>query len=238
MKDLKHVAVIMDGNGRWARKRGLPHLQGHRQGAETLRAIIEESVALKLKFLTVFAFSTENWNRPRLEVQGLMALLKVYLRKELEAIHKQNVRFRIIGERNQLSSDIQKLIQEAEDLTAHNTGLTFIVALSYGSRQEITQAFKEMASEIRDGKMTIDDITPARISQHLYTKDFPDPDLLIRTSGEQRISNFLLWQCAYAEFYFTPTLWPDFSKEEFRQAFQDFEGRERRYGLTSQQLAT
>ncbi|MEI8320953.1 MAG: isoprenyl transferase [Alphaproteobacteria bacterium] len=232
----KHIAIIMDGNGRWAQKRGLPRLQGHRQGVETLRNILEESGDLGIEFLTVYAFSTENWNRPSLEVQGLMSLLKIYLKNELKTLHKKGVCVRFIGERDKLAPDVMKLITQAEELTKDNKVLTFIVACSYGARQEIVQAVKEIAQEVLADKLNVDQITPETISSHLYTKDFPDPDLLIRTSGEQRTSNFLLWQSSYSELYFTPTLWPDFSREEFRNIVQEVQGRERRHGLISEQV--
>lgn len=233
---LQHIAIIMDGNGRWAKKRGKPHIYGHRQGAQALKNIIEESVRLGLKFLTVYAFSTENWDRPAPEVRGLMALLKRYLKKETQSLHEKNIRICFIGGREKFDADILDLMQDAESLTQHNTGLTFVVALSYGARQEIMQAIRCIVEDVSAHKVQTDQMTPEIFQTYLYTAGIPDPDLIIRTSGEQRISNFLLWQLAYAEFYFTPVLWPDFSKEDLCKAMDSFYGRERRFGLVSAQV--
>jgi len=225
-----HVGVIMDGNGRWAARRGLPRAEGHRRGAESARAVIKEAAALGVKYLTLFGFSSENWKRPSGEVTDLMGLLRLYLRKELAELNKQGVRFRVIGERARLPGDVQDLIDAAEARTRDNTGLNLIIALSYGGRAELVNAARALAERVRAGELDPAAIDEAEFSRHLETAGIPDPDLLIRTSGEQRISNFLLWQCAYTEFVFTDTLWPDFGAEAFREAVSEFQSRERRYG--------
>ena len=225
-----HVCVIMDGNGRWAAARGLPRAEGHRRGAEAARKVIKEAARLGVGYLTLFGFSSENWKRPAGEVTDLMGLLRLYLRKELASLHKQGVRFRVIGERSRLPEDVQSLIRSAEERTRDNTGLTLAVALSYGGRAEIVRAAQALAQNVKAGELEPSDIDESTFAQHLETADIPDPDLLIRTSGEQRISNFLLWQCAYSEFVFTDTLWPDFNAETFKDAISEYQSRERRYG--------
>lgn len=228
-----HVCVIMDGNGRWASARGVPRAEGHRRGAESVRAVIKEAARLGVGYLTLFGFSSENWKRPSGEVTDLMGLLRLYLRKELSDLHKQGVRFRVIGDRTRLPEDVQKLASAAEERTRDNTGLTLVIALSYGGRAEIVNAARMLAEKVHAGDMAPDAIDEAAFAGHLETADMPDPDLLIRTSGEQRISNFLLWQCAYTEFVFTETLWPDFGVQDFQDAIGEYQSRERRYGAIS-----
>lgn len=225
-----HVCVIMDGNGRWASARGLPRAEGHRRGAESARQVIKEAARMGVGYLTLFGFSSENWKRPSGEVTDLMGLLRLYLRKELADLHKQGVRFRVIGERSRLPQDVQVLIQAAEDRTRANTGLNLVIALSYGGRAEIVNAARVLAEKVKAGELDPADINEQVFATQLETADIPDPDLLIRTSGEQRISNFLLWQCAYTEFVFTETLWPDFGAQSFRDAISEYQSRDRRYG--------
>ena len=225
-----HVCVIMDGNGRWAAARGLPRAEGHRRGADSARQVIKEAARLGVGYLTLFGFSSENWKRPSGEVSDLMGLLRLYLRKELADLHKQGVRFRVIGERSRLPEDVQDLIRNAEDRTRANTGLNLVIALSYGGRAEIVNTARALAEKVQAGEMDPADITEETFAGNLETSDIPDPDLLIRTSGEQRISNFLLWQCAYTEFVFTETLWPDFGAQPFRDAISEYQSRDRRYG--------
>ena len=225
-----HVAIIMDGNGRWARARGLPRVEGHRRGAEAARAVIKSAAKAGVNYLTLFGFSSENWKRPEGEVSDLMGLLRLYLRKELASLHKQGVKFRVIGERARLPEDLQDMIRAAEKRTAANTGLNLVLALSYGGRAEIATTARALAQKVRDGELNPADIDEDLFASHLETADIPEPDLLIRTSGEQRVSNFLLWQCAYTEFVFTETLWPDFGAEAFEAAIADFGSRERRFG--------
>ncbi len=225
-----HVAIIMDGNGRWARKRGMPRTYGHRKGAENVVKITRSMKESGIRYLTLYAFSTENWQRSKDEVDALMQLLNEYLDKELKEIMDNNVRILFIGERNMLSPGIQEKMAFLERESAQNTELTLCIALSYGSRQEIVAAVKRIAKKVADGELEISQITTDTVSDALYTKDIPDPDILIRTSGEKRISNYLLWQAAYTEFFFTDTLWPDFSKEELCEIIQAFKNRERRYG--------
>ncbi|TWB44301.1 isoprenyl transferase [Nitrospirillum pindoramense] len=227
-----HIAIIMDGNGRWATRRGLPRTAGHKKGVEAVRRVLEAAREMGVSYLTLFSFSSENWGRPEGEVSELMHLLRFYLRGEIATLHKNGVRLRIIGDRSRLAPDIITLIQNAESLTANNTGLTLVMALSYGSRQEIANAARHLAEEVRAGRMTPDQVTVERLGASLYTQDIPDPDLLIRTSGEKRISNFLLWQMAYAELVFVETLWPDFGRQELDDAIQEFHRRDRRYGAT------
>lgn len=225
-----HVAIIMDGNGRWARKRGMPRTYGHRKGAENVVKITRSMKESGIRYLTLYAFSTENWQRSKDEVDALMQLLNEYLDKELKEIMDNNVRILFIGERNMLSPGIREKMAFLERESAQNTELTLCIALSYGSRQEIVAAVKRIAKKVADGELEISQITTDTVSDALYTKDIPDPDILIRTSGEKRISNYLLWQAAYTEFFFTDTLWPDFSKEELYEIIQVFKNRERRYG--------
>jgi undecaprenyl diphosphate synthase len=225
-----HVAIIMDGNGRWASARGLPRFEGHRRGVESVRKTVKASIELGIDYLTIFSFSAENWSRPAAEIMELMGLLKRFIRNDLASLHKQNVRVRIIGERENLSNDLIVLLQEAETVTALNTGLNLIVAFNYGGRQEIVRAAQAMAKAIESQQLASANITTDVFASFLDTGGIPEPDLLIRTSGEQRISNFLLWQCAYSEFVFLPVLWPDFDKSHLEQAIIEFNKRERRFG--------
>ncbi len=226
----QHVAIIMDGNGRWAKKRGMPRTYGHKKGAENVVKITRSMKESGIKFLTLYAFSTENWQRSKDEVDALMQLLNEYLDKELKEIMENNVRIRFIGERYMLSPSIQEKMLHLEKESAENTDLTLCIALSYGSRQEILAATQKIAQKVASGKMDVSQITQEAFSNELYTRDIPDPDILIRTSGEQRISNYLLWQLAYTELFFTDTLWPDFDKNELCDIIQSFNKRERRYG--------
>jgi len=225
-----HVAIIMDGNGRWARARGLPRVAGHKRGAEAVRRTIRAAGELGIRYLTLFGFSSENWKRPADEVNDLMGLLRHYLRAELAELHQNGVRIRIIGDRSRLAPDIVTLIENAEATTAANTGLTLIVALSYGARAEIAMAVRSLARRLAAGEITADDIGENAVSASLWTSGIPDPDLIIRSSGEKRLSNFLLWQSAYAELVFVDTLWPDFGKDDLMAAIDEFHRRERRYG--------
>lgn len=226
----KHIAIIMDGNGRWAKKRGMPRTFGHKKGAENVINITRAMKESGVKYLTLYAFSTENWQRSKDEVDALMDLLREYLDKEFKEIMDNNVRLLFIGEREMLSKDIIEKIEYLEKESANNKELTLCVALSYGSRLEIVHAVKKIAEEVKTGKIDIKDIDDKMISSYLYTRDIPDPDILIRTSGEQRVSNYLLWQLAYTEFFFTDTLWPDFNKDELLDIIKKFNNRERRYG--------
>ena len=226
----EHLAVIMDGNGRWAQRRHLPRIAGHRTGVKTAREIIETCARLKLPCLTLYAFSLENWRRPQTEVDFLMRLLREYLKRELPSIHKNNIRLLIIGRSEQLPEAVRKDIQSAMSLTAKNTGMKLVVALNYGGRAELVDAFNTILQQVRSNGMAAFEADEQTISEHLYTAGLPDPDLLIRTSGEMRVSNFLLWQIAYAEIYVTETLWPDFSRARLLEALVDFQKRERRYG--------
>jgi len=228
-----HVAVIMDGNGRWAKSRGLPRTAGHKKGVDAVRRTVEAAGELGIGYLTIFSFSSENWRRPEEEVTDLMQLLRFYLRSEIADLHRNGVRLRVIGDRARLSKDIVGLIDNAEALTRDNRKLTLVVALSYGSRQEITLAARRLAEEVKAGTLDPADITEDRLSERLFTADIPDPDLIVRTSGEKRISNFLLWQAAYAELVFVDTLWPDFSKRDLEAAIEEFHRRERRFGATT-----
>jgi undecaprenyl diphosphate synthase len=232
-----HVAIIMDGNGRWAKQRKLPRIEGHRRGVETVRAIIDAARDQGVKFLTLYAFSVENWKRPQDEVAGLMTLLDYFLKKETKTLVKNKVRLLTIGRTDEMPEAVRKRLVAAKEATAHFTGHTLILALNYGSRTEVLDAARAYAKAVASGKQNPDDNSWESFSRHLYTADIPDPDLVIRTSGETRISNFLLMQAAYAEFIFTPVLWPDFTKEEFAAALADFAKRERRFGLTSEQVA-
>ena len=227
-----HVAIIMDGNGRWAKARGLPRIAGHRRGAEAVRRTIIAAAELGISYLTLFGFSSENWKRPSGEIAELMALLRVYLRGEIAELHRNGVRVRIIGDRTRLAPDIVTLIVNAEELTQNNTRLTLIVALSYGGRHDIVQAAQFLAAEAAAGRITPEAIDESCFNDYLFTAGIPDPDLLIRTSGEQRISNFLLWQTAYTELVFVDTLWPDFGASDLATAVREFHGRDRRYGTS------
>ncbi|MBF0354258.1 MAG: isoprenyl transferase [Alphaproteobacteria bacterium] len=225
-----HVAIIMDGNGRWAKARGLPRTAGHRKGAEAVRATIKACRELGIRYLTLFGFSSENWKRSPDEVGDLMGLLRFYLRNEVKELHSAGVRLRIIGDRSRLSKDIVDLIETSEAKTAANTALDVVMALSYGGRQEIVTAARNLAQEVKAGNLDPAAIDEDAFSRRLFTAGVPDPDLLIRTSGEKRISNFLLWQAAYAEFVFQDVLWPDFGRAQLEEAISEFHGRERRYG--------
>ncbi len=225
-----HVAIILDGNGRWAKKKLLPRNLGHKAGAKAVEDICEDAWNLGIKYLTVYAFSTENWTRPEDEVNALMKLLRNYLKDCIERSNKNNMRVRVIGEKSGLSHDIRDSIEELEKVTEKNTGLNFTIAINYGSRDEITRAVRLIARRAASGEINPDTIDMDIISESLDTKGIPDPDLLIRTSGEERLSNFLLWQLAYTEFYFTDVLWPDFDKRELEKAIEKYNGRERRFG--------
>jgi undecaprenyl diphosphate synthase len=228
----RHIAIIMDGNGRWAQARGLPRIAGHRRGAEAVRRTLTAAAQLGIPYLTLFGFSSENWKRPLAEVDDLMGLLRHYLRGEIAELHRNNVRLRVIGDRDRLAPDIVTLIINAEALTRDNSGVNLTIALSYGGRAEIIAAMRAMAEKAAAGALAPEAIDEAAVSRHLFTADIPDPDLLIRTSGEQRISNFLLWQCAYSELVFTKTLWPDFGRADLEEAIADYGCRERRYGAS------
>jgi undecaprenyl diphosphate synthase len=226
----RHVAIIMDGNGRWAARRMLPRFEGHRRGLEALRRTVKAAGELGIRYLTLYSFSAENWSRPKSEVDDLMGLLKRFVRNDLADLHASNVRVRIIGDRQGLDAEIAALLLETEELTIRNTGLTLVVAFNYGARQEIARASLRMAQAVASGAKRLDEVTAATLDGFLDTAGIPDPDLVIRTSGEQRLSNFLLWQAAYAELVFSPVLWPDFDREILEQALRDFAGRERRFG--------
>lgn len=225
-----HVAIIMDGNGRWARSRGLPRTAGHKRGAEAARIAVETAGRMGVRYLTLFAFSSENWKRPETEISDLMGLLRHYLRHEIDHFHKSGVRLRVIGDRSRLSADIVKLIAAGEERTSTNHELTVIIALNYGGRAEIAVAARRLAEKVAAGRLMPGEINERLLAEHLEAPDVPDPDLLIRTSGEKRISNFLIWQLAYTELIFLDSLWPDFSREDFEAAIREYEGRSRRYG--------
>ncbi len=225
-----HVAIIMDGNGRWARKRGLPRTMGHAQGARVVEQILEDADHMGIRYLTVYAFSTENWTRPDAEVKALMNLLRTYMKTSLAKCAKNNVRIRVIGDKTRLDPDLQASIAHLEQETAGNTGISFQIAINYGGRDELVRACRKIAGEIADGSVSPEAVDADLIDAHLDTAGLPDPDLLIRTCGEERISNFLLWQIAYSELYFSPLAWPDFSKEELERAIDAYNHRERRYG--------
>ncbi len=226
----QHVAVIMDGNGRWAKQRGLPRIEGHRQGAESARHIIRTAGELGIKYLTLYAFSAENWNRPKDEVDALMKYLVHYLKTETPELNKNNVRLEVIGQIYRLPENVQEHLKKSIATLSKNNGLTLVMALSYGSRIEIVDAVRRISEEVKRGKLDPADINEKVISDHLWTRNIPDPDLLIRTSGEMRVSNFLLWQISYAELVITPTLWPDFRKPQFFAALEEYARRHRRFG--------
>ncbi|MFH1158142.1 MAG: polyprenyl diphosphate synthase [Pseudomonadota bacterium] len=228
-----HVAIIMDGNGRWAAARGLNRVEGHRKGAVAARVAVESAIDIGIPYLTLFGFSSENWNRPAGEIGDLMDLLRYYLKKETAGLHERGVRLRVIGDRTRLSQDIVQLIENAEKLTEGNGKITVVLALSYGGRQDILFAARELARQAKAGAVDPEKIDEDTFSRHLMTGSIPDPDLMIRTSGESRISNFMIWQLAYAELYFTGTLWPDFSKKDMEEAVAFFSSRDRRYGGAS-----
>jgi undecaprenyl diphosphate synthase len=225
-----HVAIIMDGNGRWAKSRGLPRTMGHKAGVNAVREAVRNASDFGIQYLTLYAFSSENWSRPPSEVSDLMGLLKLFIRRDLAELHKSNVKIRIIGERQTLPDDIKLLLEDAERLTAGNSQLNLVIAFNYGSRDEIARAMQSMAEDVRLGKMTAAQITPDLVSERLDTHGIPDPELVIRTSGEMRLSNFLLWQAAYSEFVFLPCLWPDFNRDSFAEALDVYQQRERRFG--------
>lgn len=226
----KHIAIIMDGNGRWAKEKKLPRTFGHKAGVEAIREIVKESSRLGIKYLTLYAFSTENWKRPKEEVNTLMKLLVEYLKKEFNELNAQNVIIKNIGDISKLPMICQEQLIEAYNNTKHNSGLVLNLALNYGGRSEIVNAFKNIFQELENDKITMDEINEDIFENYLYTKGMPDPDIIIRTAGEQRLSNFLLWQCAYSEFWYTNVKWPDFKKEHLNMAIYDYQNRDRRYG--------
>jgi len=232
-----HVAVIMDGNGRWARKRGRERIFGHHQGVKSVRKVIEAASELGIRYLTLYAFSTENWNRPDEEVSALMDIMVESLNNETETLLKNNISIKVIGDLDRLSDKVRDRLRETIRITSAGTRLKLVVALSYSSRWEISEACRRIARQVKNGQLNVEDINEQTVNENLETSDIPEPELMIRTSGEKRISNFLLWQLAYTELYFTEKLWPDFGKEDFYKAVADFQKRERRYGKTSEQLA-
>lgn len=234
----RHIAIIMDGNGRWAKQKGKARVFGHKNGVQSVREVTEAGAELGIEYMTLYAFSTENWNRPKFEVTALMTLLVSTIRKEITTLNKNSIRLQTIGDVNMLPKAAQKELKEAKESTKNNTRMTLILALSYSAKWEIVEAVKQIAQQTKDGQLAVEDINEDIIKSALATKDVPDPELMIRTSGETRISNFLLWQLAYAELFFTPVLWPDFRKQHFYQAILNFQNRERRFGKTSEQIAT
>lgn len=235
MKIPNHVAIILDGNGRWAKSHGMPRNYGHIQGAKNVEVVCEAAYNMGIKYVTMYAFSTENWNRPKDEVDALMKLLHGYMKTCLKTAEKNNMRVRVLGDKTGLAPDIQKRIAELEEATKDYDGLQFQIALNYGGQDEIVRAVKKVVADVKAGNVSEDDISIDQFSQYLDTKDIPDPDLLIRTSGEQRTSNFLIWQLAYTEFYFTPVPWPDFDKKELEKAVEAYTMRDRRYGLVKEE---
>jgi undecaprenyl diphosphate synthase len=225
-----HVAIIMDGNGRWAKQRGLPRIEGHRHGAESVRAVVRAAGEVGIKYLTLYAFSVENWNRPKAEVDALMRYLERYLKSETPDLDRHNVRLEVIGQLYRLPEGVQNQLRKSIEALTDNNGLTAVMALSYGGRTELVDAIRAIAAKVQGGKLDPDEIDERVISEHLYTKNIPDPDLLIRTSGEMRVSNFLLWQISYAELVVTPTLWPDFRRAQFFEALEEYARRHRRFG--------
>lgn len=232
----RHIAIIMDGNGRWAKKNLLPRIEGHRIGVKTVDRIVTLCSELNVEALTLYSFSDENWNRPLMEIKALMKILDLYLDKEIKRMMKENIRFNTIGRLEELPENSQKLVQRARELTRHNDGLVLTLALSYGGRQEILDAVRKVAQIARDGHVRVEDIDSDLFESLLYTHDLPDPDLIIRTSGEKRISNFLLYQSAYTELHYTDVLWPDFSEDDLLAAIIDYQKRERRFGMTQEQI--
>lgn len=237
MKIPNHVAIILDGNGRWAKSKGMPRNFGHTMGAKNVETVCQAADEIGIKYLTLYAFSTENWNRPESEVSALMKLLESYLKNCIKTAEKNNMRVRVIGEINRLAEPFQKKIRELEETSAHHTGLNLTIAINYGSRDEMIRAMKHMAEDVQSEKLQIEQIDESLFASYLDTKDLPDPDLLIRTSGEQRLSNYLLWQLAYSEFYFTDVPWPDFHKEELLEAVKAYSNRDRRFGALSDQAS-
>jgi len=225
-----HVAIIMDGNGRWAQSRNLPRMAGHNAGMQAIKEVVKASSSLGIKHLTVYAFSTENWKRSSEEVNGIFRLIVVYIEKELKELHENNVKVRVLGDYEKLPTEAVKSLERSLDTTKDNTGLQFNIALNYGGRDEILRSVKKLAGEVEAGRLKAEDITEGMISEHLYTAGIPDPDLIIRTSGEMRLSNYLLWQCAYSEFVFTDVLWPDFTREEYERMIEIYQNRKRRFG--------
>ncbi|WP_083590572.1 isoprenyl transferase [Aurantimonas sp. 22II-16-19i] len=234
----RHVAIIMDGNGRWARARGLPRSMGHRRGVEAVRAAVRAAGELGIEYLTLFAFSSENWRRPKDEVEELLGLLRHFIRRDLADLHKEGVRVRVIGARDDLSADIRSLLEEAENLTKDNGRQTLVIAFNYGARDEVARAVRRIAEKFAAGEVTLDALTADYLGEHMDTAGIPDPDLIIRTSGELRLSNFLLWQAAYSEFVFLPCLWPDFDRKAFEDAIAEYASRDRRYGGLSREIAS
>ena len=234
----KHIAIIMDGNGRWAKEQGQDRLFGHYHGVISVRKVVEAATEISIEYLTLYAFSTENWDRPQAEVSGLMTLFVDTIAKEVPDLHKNNIKLHFIGNLDMLPKEAQEALSNAMEITAQNTGLTLIIALSYSSRWEMVEATKRIAQKVLNGSLDMEHITEAEISENLTTSAFPDPELMIRTSGECRISNFLLYQLAYAELYFTDTLWPAFGKEDLIKALSEYQSRERRFGKTSEQIHT
>ncbi|WP_322989791.1 isoprenyl transferase [Hoeflea sp.] len=232
-KTPRHVAIIMDGNGRWANARGLPRTAGHRAGVERVREAVRTAHEAKIEFLTLFAFSSENWNRPKQEVSDLMGILRFFIHKDLAELHRENVRVRVIGCRENVQSDIRKLLDEAEERTRDNTGVTLVIAFNYGARDELVRAVRDIAEAVRAGTLDPSAIDEHTVSASVDTAGIPDPDLVIRTSGEQRLSNFLLWQAAYSELVFIPCLWPDFDRKAFHDALDEYAHRDRRFGTVS-----
>ena len=232
----RHIAIIMDGNGRWAKEQGQDRLYGHYHGVESVRNIVEGCAELGIEYLTLYAFSTENWERPEYEVTGLMELLVTTIRKEVETLHKNNIRLHVIGDLDMFPGEARKELNEALNHTRKNTGLNLVMALSYSSRWELLNAVKSIALKVKKGELPVESINQETLEQHLVTSGFPDPELMIRTGGEYRVSNFLLYQIAYAELYFTPVRWPDFRKENLYEAILDFQTRERRFGKTGEQI--
>ncbi len=231
----KHVAIILDGNGRWAKAKGLPRTAGHVQGAKTVEAICEDAYNIGIQYLTIYAFSTENWKRADSEVQTLMNLLRNYMKNSIKRAQKNNMCVRVLGDKTGLAPDLQASIEELEQATKYNTGLHFQIAINYGGRDELRRAITKLANQVAAGTIQPDQIQEEQIEEQLDTAGLPDPDLMIRTSGEQRISNYLLWQSAYAELYFTPVLWPDFDKKELMKAVEAYQSRDRRYGLVKEE---
>jgi len=234
----KHVVVVMDGNGRWAKKRLMPRTAGHHAGVKSTRKVVEASVKEGIQALTIFAFSSENWKRPEQEVSSIMELFVSTLQSEVESLHKQNVRVRFIGECSAFSEKLQQKIKAATQLTQGNTGLQLNIAVNYGGRWDVAEACKKIAAKVQAGEVNIADINAEMVNEHISLSELPEPDLFIRTGGEQRISNFLIWQLAYTELYFTDTLWPDFGSQQFQEALSWFEGRQRRFGKTGEQVET
>ena len=234
----QHVAIILDGNGRWAKKRGLPRMMGHNEGVKTVREIVTASAEAGVKYLTIYAFSKQNWNRPKDEVSSIMTLLLKTAQREIKELHRNNVRLKVIGDKNDLPKEAWTVLEQGIELTKDNKLLTLVVALSYGSRDEILRAVHILAEDVKSGELESSDINETLFGSRLDTADIPDPDLMIRTSGEYRISNYLLWQAAYAEFYFAEELWPDFHRQEYYKALLSYTQRERRFGKTSEQVST